>query len=156
MFLLALLLTVFIQATDCNCARIEDPVKAVSDEFVHVDHVLIGEVISFNSDSSQYVFIAREVFKGNFKLGHEIVGVNSGACEPFITRPGEWLLFGSCSDLFVANSCGMSLNLENPWRKLPPPPPPEVARSLGSDWLDKWKAKQKDELQVYLTIVRDK
>lgn len=114
------------QVDICDCARIENWRTATVKEYEFVKDVFIGDVRKISNDKSEYELIISEVFKGTVEVGATIKGINLKYCGPVVDKKGQWLFFGTITEYFHINECGLTSNLEEPWRILPPPPPPEL------------------------------
>lgn len=137
----------------CDCAGIENWRTATVGEYEYVEDVFIGNVKTLSGDKAEYEIEVTEVFKGDLKVGSLIKGINSQNCEPIVNKKGQWLFFGTFSNNFHINECGLTSNIEEPWRFLPPPPPPELNMDYESI-IDEFKKEARKMIQEQIIIVR--
>ena len=152
--ILIFLLPVTNEVEVCDCARIENWRTATVGEYEYVKDVFIGEVKKISEDKTEYEFVVLEVFKGNLKVGRTVKGINPKYCEPDVNKKGHWLFFGAFSDNFNLNECGLTSNIEEPWRILPPPPPPEL-KADEKKMIKRWKKEVRENMQEQISILRE-
>ena len=138
----------------CNCARIENWRTATVGEYEYVKDVFIGDVKMISEDKTEYELIVTEVFKGELKVGATVKGINPEYCSPNVGKKGEWLFFGTLTNYFHLNECGLTSNIEEPWGILPPPPPPEL-KSEQKRMIKKWKKEARENIQEQINILRN-
>lgn len=141
------------QTPDCECPRIEDWRNFTIKEFEYSQEVFIADVIWISEDETEFKFIVLEVFKGDLAVGTTITGINARPCGPLVNKKGDWLFFGMLTDLFQINSCGFSVNIEEPWRSLPPLPPSELHLD-EEKFMKGWKEEAREVMEEQLTIIR--
>lgn len=138
----------------CDCARIENWRTATAGEYEYVKDVFIGDVKIISDDRTEYELIVTEVFKGDLKVGTVVKGINPKYCGPIINKKGQWLFFGTFSNNFHLNECGLTSNIEEPWGILPPPPPSELKLD-EKRMIKKWKKEARKNVQEQIIILRN-
>ena len=139
----------------CDCAPIENWRTATDKEYDYVDNVFIGDVNLISENKNEYELVVCEVFKGNLKIGQRIKGINPKYCPPIVNKEGQWLFFGKFSTDFKLNECGLTTNIEEPWKILPPPPPPHL-KSEEQTIIDNWKQDALKMVHEQISILRNK